>query len=221
MGDYDEDELDQHLTEHEIDAEFERTQSIGNAINALYRAEQIMADAVAAERRDRMIAEVLDQISEESTMSQPIPPVPEWASDTLRRLWPTLTDDDRAALIGDHDNAVLRETAAQLRHTDSADSLGAQPAGMFTIDSNPHLKWHAERFEEPWNGWVTPVVTRETLENLFADLADGDYSPGAVQEDGCVLVYMPDYDDGDYYIEPDADGLYHLVELGWTFDKCD
>ena len=125
------------------------------------------------------------------------------------------------ALIGDHDNAVLRETSAQLRRTDSADSLGARPGGMFTLDSSPHLKWHAERFEEPWNGWATPVVTRQTLENLFADLADGDDSPCAVQEDGRVLVYMPDYEDGDYFIEPDGDGLYHLAELGWTFDQLD
>ncbi len=199
---------DETMTEAEIDAEFERTQPIGNAINALYRAEQIMA-------------EVLDTIDKESTMSQPIPPPPDWASDVLRRMWPTLTDADRDALIGDHDNAVLRETAAQLRRTDSADSLGARPGGMFTLDSSPHLKWHAERFEEPWNGWATPVVTRETLANLFADLTDGDDSPGTVQEDGRALVYMPDYEDGDYFIEPDGDGLYHLAELGWTFDQLD
>lgn len=34
------------MTEAEIDAEFERTQPIGNAINALYRAELALTEAL-------------------------------------------------------------------------------------------------------------------------------------------------------------------------------
>lgn len=216
MGD--DDELDSHLTEVEIDAALEATQWVGNAINALAQAEQIMADAVAAQRRDRMISEVLDQISKENAMTQP---VPEWAGDALRRIWSTLTDEDRAALIGDHDNAVLRQSAAQLRHTDSAESLGARPAGMFGLDSYPGLKWRAERFEEPWNGWATPVVTRGTLENMLTDISEPGRRPCTLRPDGVLVVHREDYDDGDYEVEPDADGLYHLAELGWTFDEVD
>ncbi len=148
-------------------------------------------------------------------------PVPDWASDSLHAAWPTLTDDDRAALIADRDNAILRETAAELRRTDSEHSLAARPGGMLTVDGANDLRWRAERFEEPWNGWATPVVTRETLRNLFADLTDGDHSPGTVRPDGQALIHMPDYDDGDYLIEPDDAGLYHLYELGWCFDEVD
>lgn len=153
--------------------------------------------------------------------SNELPPPPEWASDVLRRVWPTLADEDRAALVGGHENAVLREMAAQLRQTDSAQSLGARPAGMFALDSWPGLKWRAERFEEPWNGWATPVVTRGVLENLLADISEPGYRPCTLRPDGVLVVLREDYDDGDYEIEPDADGFYHLAELGWTFDKVD
>ncbi len=37
---------DETMTEAEIDAEFERTQPIGNAINALYRAELALTEAL-------------------------------------------------------------------------------------------------------------------------------------------------------------------------------
>ncbi len=37
---------DEDLTEAEIDAEFARTQPIGNAINALYRAELALTEAL-------------------------------------------------------------------------------------------------------------------------------------------------------------------------------
>lgn len=58
-------------------------------------------------------------------------------------------------------------------------------------------------------------------ENLFADLADGDYSAGTVQADGRALVHRDEADDGDYFIEPDDAGLYHLAELGWVFVQTD
>ncbi|WP_299487292.1 hypothetical protein [uncultured Gordonia sp.] len=58
---------DEQMTEAEIDAEFERTQPIGNAINALAQAEGIIAAAdelppdVAA-RLDQILVVVADEI---------------------------------------------------------------------------------------------------------------------------------------------------------------
>ncbi len=58
---------DEGLTEAEIDAEFARTQPIGNAINALAQAELVIAaveelPADVRERLDQVIAAALDQI---------------------------------------------------------------------------------------------------------------------------------------------------------------
>ncbi|EGD57142.1 hypothetical protein SCNU_02170 [Gordonia neofelifaecis NRRL B-59395] len=147
--------------------------------------------------------------------------MPDWASDVLRRAWPTLSADDQRALVDDHDNAVLRDLAVQMRRTDSADSLSATPAGDFTLDGWYHagLRWHAERFEEPWNGWATPVVTVQTLRNLIGDLAADGAPVGRIQDNGVFTVFAEDLDDN-YDVHPDADGLYHLYELGWTFLRC-
>lgn len=58
---------DETMTEAEIDAEFERTQPIGNAINALARAELAVAAVEelppdVAARLDQMLAVVADEI---------------------------------------------------------------------------------------------------------------------------------------------------------------
>lgn len=197
---------DEELTEQEIDALFEATQPIGNAINALVQAEAVLYEAAARAGR--------------ASINEPIPPVPDWAGEVLRRLWPTLTPDDRASLLADRDAAVLRTISAQLRTSDSVKSLGARPGGMFALDADPAMRWRAERFEEPWNGWATPVVTRETMENLFSDLEPRG-KPGTVGHDGTITVYRGPDDDGEYEIRPDDVGMYHLAELGWMFIEVD
>ncbi|MGB3604361.1 MAG: hypothetical protein WBA38_12530 [Gordonia sp. (in: high G+C Gram-positive bacteria)] len=58
---------DEQMTEAEIDELFERTQPIGNAINALAQAELAVAavDELPAEHRarmDRVFAAVLDEV---------------------------------------------------------------------------------------------------------------------------------------------------------------
>jgi|GEM_PF-2269875 len=141
-------------------------------------------------------------------------PVPDWASDVLRRTWSNLNEDDQRALIDDREHQLLRQAAISLRRTESASDLGARPAGDFCIDGPSGLRWHAERFEEPWNGWATPVVTRHTLENLVEDLTALGDAPGKIGADGAFTVF---HDDGDFDIQPGDDGLYHLYELGWTF----
>lgn len=62
---------DETMTEAEIDAEFERTQPIGNAINALAQAELIVGvvDEIPAEHQERLgrvLANVLDEIERNS-----------------------------------------------------------------------------------------------------------------------------------------------------------
>ena len=147
-------------------------------------------------------------------------PVPDWASDALRRTWPTLSEDDRRALIDDRENQLLRHAAVALRRTESSQDFGARPAGDFGIDGHDGLSWHAERFEEPWNGWATPVVTRGTLENLVEDLATDDNLVGRIEDDGALTVYAEDPEENDV-VRPDGDGLYHLYELGWCFVEVD
>ena len=140
---------DENLTEAEIDELFEATQPIGNAINALAQAEVVLAEAAATAR------------AEGSPMDDNDTPPPDWAGTPLRRIWPALTADERAEILTSRDDTALARLAADLRRTDSAESLGARPGGMFALDSDPSMKWHAERFEEPWNGWAAPVVAPE------------------------------------------------------------
>lgn len=80
--------------------------------------------------------------------------------------------------------------------------------------------WPAVRFGEPWNGFATPVVTRETLEDLLAAVDDGYRWEGDV-----VVVWsaidlgpddLPEYEDR---LSPGADGLYDLGALGWVFER--
>lgn len=146
-------------------------------------------------------------------------PAPDWASDVLRRTWPDLSADDQQALIDDHERTVMRDLAIQMRRTTSADDFGARPAGDFGLDGLIHdgMRWHAERFEEPWNGWATPVVSRATLSNLIGDLTPLGGAPGSLADDDTFTVFREPDDDGNFEIEPDEAGLYHLYELGWCF----
>lgn len=90
--------------------------------------------------------------------------------------------------------------------------------GMFVLDGWPGLKWRAECFEEPWNGWAAPVVTGGVLKKLIGDISESGYRPCTLRSDGVLVVHR---EEGDYEVGPDADGLYRLAELGWTFDLVD
>ena len=64
----------------------------------------------------------------------------------------------------------------------------------------------------PWNGWTTPVITREVLESVVA-AAEGETLHFI--EDVAVIS-------GDK-LRPDADGNYDLGQIGWCFvetDRC-
>lgn len=74
-----------------------------------------------------------------------------------------------------------------------------------------------------WNGWVTPVVTKETLvkfsetvkndEDIMEDLMENEEEyPGKV----CVWI-GDDLWIGGSQISPNEDGTYSFGFIGWTF----
>ena len=65
--------------------------------------------------------------------------------------------------------------------------------------------WPAAGYDEPWNGWATPVVERTVLAQLVTELGEEAEWDG----DRCYL-------DGSELC-PDEGGRYHLRTLGWTF----
>lgn len=82
--------------------------------------------------------------------------------------------------------------------------------------------WEAVRFGEPWNGWLTPFTTRETLASLLDALGDGCRWEGdtAVVWPTIDLVEGEPHDpDTEDRIAPDDDGTYDLGVLGWTFTR--
>lgn len=90
---------------------------------------------------------------------------------------------------------------------------------LFSVEGQER-SWEAVRFSKPWNGWLTPITTRETLENLLDVLGDGH------RWEGDIAVVWPtiDLDEGESHdpdtedrIAPDDDGNYDLGTLGWTF----
>lgn len=145
--------------------------------------------------------------------------LPDWASSELERTWPTLSDEDRCAIIDNRDADLLRRAASQMRGSELDRSL---VGGDFTIDGlqDDGYQWHAVAFGTPWNGWATPVVTAETLQNMLDDLAElDDVVIGEIQADDGFLIYGEDPEDN-YVIRAGIDDLYHLYKLGWTFLVC-
>jgi hypothetical protein len=87
-------------------------------------------------------------------------------------------------------------------------------------DDTPHP---CESFDTPWNGWATPVVTRDqlaSLANRWAAVAVSDSQAMTIDMSGDVPIVHVDGDlDPDappYPLRPWADGLFHLSELGLT-----
>lgn len=108
------------------------------------------------------------------------------------------------------------------RHTEQDESEHAMNEGRFTLPPFEGARsWPAVRFGEPWNGFATPVVTRETLEDLLKAVGDGYRWEGAD-----VVVWssidlgpddLPEYEER---LSPGRDGLYDLSSLGWVFEQA-
>lgn len=80
------------------------------------------------------------------------------------------------------------------------------PVIGFAVDGYP-ARYAAVSYGEPWNGWATPVVTKETLAKLMVD------SEQEHRWDGDRLHI----DGDDEPMVPNADGLYDTASLGWVF----
>ena len=85
--------------------------------------------------------------------------------------------------------------------------------------------YEAVAYGPTWNGWATPIVTRETYAALIkGEDPNGEYYELVFDEAGVAILHDFAADDDDYEpyrIVPDDDGHYDLGELGWTFETVD
>ena len=89
----------------------------------------------------------------------------------------------------------------------------------FTLDGSDR-QWRAVRFGNPWNGFLTPVVARETLENILDSLEDGRRWEGDVAVVWPTIDMVPGEEPDpktEDRVVPDSEGNYDLGVLGWTF----
>lgn len=121
----------------------------------------------------------------------------------------------------EHDDAatVADDVEAHVRGSLS------EPAGHFTLDAleagGEPPAWPALRFGQRWNGWATPVVSREVLASILATVAAHTGEPHRWDGDVAVISgpvdgpgHDPRYEDR---LDPGGDGHYDLGPLGWTF----
>lgn len=103
------------------------------------------------------------------------------------------------------------------------ESMGHQVA-RFTHEALPAgAEYEAVRFDEPWNGWVTPVVTQHVAAEVMEHLASVGKDTLAAMWDGLdLVVWNPELSFSDHErLSPDAAGLYHLGQLGFTFTETE
>lgn len=103
--------------------------------------------------------------------------------------------------------------------TSTAPSLPRFACDMWQAD------YEAIAYGRPWNGWATPIVTRETLATMFAtEDPSGKWMSVAFNEAGVAHIIEGDDVESDRYeydLAPDERGGYDLGVLGWTFDTID
>jgi hypothetical protein len=94
----------------------------------------------------------------------------------------------------------------------------SETPNTFTLDFTDCV-WTAVSFGEPWNGWLTPVVTRATFDQIVEDAA-GSTIAVTFTSNGTAMITEPFGEETIYFeIAPDTDGNYDLAPLGWTFDN--
>lgn len=115
----------------------------------------------------------------------------------------------------DDEAELLHAAAVQMRGTELDRT---ESGGDFTLEGlEDDHNWHAVSFGARWNGWATPIVTRQTLKNMIDDLAELDGQRfGEIQTDGELLVYGEESEDN-FTVSPNDNGEYALHVLGWTF----
>ncbi len=85
----------------------------------------------------------------------------------------------------------------------------------FTLDGQPEHTWTAHECGEPWNGWATPVVDRDTLQDV---IATDTRLTLRFTDAGGAIIYDTTTDDFDT-ITPTPTGHYSLRILGWRFQQ--
>lgn len=132
---------------------------------------------------------------------------------TVLRYW----EHEAPKVVADEVEAAVRGTAEPPATWFTLDALEADAAGM----GAPMPSWPAVRFGESWNGWATPVVTRDVLASILDVVRattgeqhrwDGDVAiiAGPVDEPRRA----PEHEDR---LEPGDSRLYDLGTLGWTW----
>lgn len=90
----------------------------------------------------------------------------------------------------------------------------------FTIDGW-NGTYEAIAYGPTWNGWATPVVSRETLEQIVA--TEDDFTV-QFDSDGTALLIDNGWEDSEYdeiTLRLTDSGGYNLFHLGWCFDTVD
>lgn len=83
----------------------------------------------------------------------------------------------------------------------------------FAFDEFDDHVFLAESYGEEWNGFDTPVVTRETLQDVLASLEMPHRWEGTT-----AVLEVEDYEDR---ITPRQDGHYDLRQTGWTVERVE
>ena len=95
------------------------------------------------------------------------------------------------------------------------DNQTATTPKHFSLNDGPILP--AGGFGAPWNGFATPIVTRETAEAIV--VGSEEFVSFDFDANGVLTVTEPHADeDNPVVIVPDAAGLYALAPLGWVFE---
>lgn len=94
--------------------------------------------------------------------------------------------------------------------------MNTQTNLKFALDYDPETTWAALGFGTPWNGWATPIVSREVMEK-FMDHVKNDPELTEDLLDGTIGWEGDDAIIDGARISPMEDGSYAFGFLGWTF----
>ncbi|MCX5044080.1 hypothetical protein OG921_12985 [Aldersonia sp. NBC_00410] len=94
---------------------------------------------------------------------------------------------------------------------------------QFGLDALPERTWPALRFGEPWNGWATPVVSRDVLDQMLAASGEPHRWEGSGLWLGTPAIDVQPGQEPEFYerVRASGDGSYDLGQLGWTFVAVD
>lgn len=87
----------------------------------------------------------------------------------------------------------------------------------FTLEALRDRAWPAVRFGPTWNGWATPVVTREVLAEVLAASGEPHRWEGDVAWLGTPAADLRPGEEPEFYdpVHPSEDRTYDLGQMGW------